>query len=102
MIKVLFITTPSAAAQILVERVLEEAKKDSMELSIEIASEEEGFERLAPEDFDLLLLCPTLRFLLNRPEKMEAFKEIPMAVVDSINYGALDGRALLKLINFTL
>ena len=98
MLKILFMTAPSTASTLLSKRIKDTAKSDGLEIDIEIASEEEVFARANVDNFDMVLVCPTLRFLFNRPEKMHIFGDTPVAVIQTQIYGSLDARAILSLI----
>ena len=97
--KVLFIAPSHMSTTKLVERTIDIAKESGVEIYIEIADEAEGLRRIASEPFDVLLINPMLRYLLNNKKENAAIpRRMPTVVVDSVIYGKLDGRALFNLI----
>lgn len=47
-------------------------------------------------DVDVLLLGPQVRYLLPKMQKVMGERGIPVAVIESINYGTMNGEAVLK------
>ncbi|MDR2167918.1 MAG: hypothetical protein LBE35_08745 [Clostridiales bacterium] len=96
--KILFITSQYRATDILVQRTMDMAKKEGIELKFEVKGETEAFALLAQEDFDLILLNPMLRFLVNNTGENALPKGIRVETIGSKTYGSLDAASLLQLI----
>ncbi len=47
-------------------------------------------------DIDVVLLGPQVRYLLGKMQEVMKPKGIPVAVIDSMNYGTMNGEAVLK------
>jgi PTS system cellobiose-specific IIB component len=48
------------------------------------------------DDVDVIMLGPQVRFLLSKVEAAVKNKNVRVAVVDIMNYGRMDGEAVLK------
>ena len=93
--RLLFITSPSVATDILVKRALDASRTYDFPVQIDTKGEKEGFAQLAKESFDMILLSPLLRYVLNDSDKKELFKDTPIYLVDSMIYGSLNGEAII-------
>ncbi|MCL2854406.1 MAG: hypothetical protein FWE21_02155 [Defluviitaleaceae bacterium] len=100
MTKILFISPARKSRDIMTARAMQEARSAGIMISITTATEKEGLARLATEDdFGLILLCPNLRFLLNKEEGAALLNKTPLIVVPSNILGSLDGVGLLRIID---
>jgi len=93
--KVLLISIPAIATTILTERIIAAAKKQGASIELTTLPEAEGLARI--NEFDVLLLPPYLRYLLNRRKNLGAKRELVVKVIDSVPFGSLDGEAVLKV-----
>lgn len=48
------------------------------------------------DEADVLLLGPQVRFLLGQMQKLGDEKGIPVAVIETVNYGMMNGAAVLE------
>jgi cellobiose-specific phosphotransferase system component IIB len=99
--RILFVTLLHQATETLIERVMAEAEKTGTDISIYITTHKAIGETTIEnqdQDYDLILLSPLLRFLQSNPERAGLSNNIPIKTIDSKIYGALDGSALLALI----
>jgi len=94
--KVLLISIPVIATTILSKRMADAAKAQQLDIELTILAESEGLARI--NEFDVLLLPPYLRYLLNRRKNLGAKRELVVKVIDSVPFGNLDGEAVLKII----
>jgi len=92
--KVLIISTPSIASQRLIENTHKALEQKNIKVEIDCMSENKARKHL--EDYDLILIDPVLRFLLNL--KNFPSGNLNIAVIDSFDYGKLDGQAIAKYI----
>ncbi|GIN84760.1 PTS sugar transporter subunit IIB [Heyndrickxia sporothermodurans] len=70
------------------------AAQKNEEISIFAVAEAEARNHF--EEIDILLLGPQVRFLKGKLEKKLAEKGIPVQVIDSIDYGTMNGEAVLN------
>ncbi|MCL2349997.1 MAG: hypothetical protein FWC67_00820, partial [Defluviitaleaceae bacterium] len=96
--RILFVTPPYMATNILIDRTMQAAENAGLELSIEVMDDERAFATLERETFDMMLVNPLLRFFRNDPSKIAALGATPMVIVGSKIYGSLDGEGMVKLI----
>jgi len=101
--KILFISPARKSREMLVARVMTEARNAGIEIEINTATEKEGLVRLASdEEVDMILLCPGIRFLLNEPEEVKLLRKVPIIIVPSDVFGSLDAPSLLHTIRSIL
>jgi cellobiose-specific phosphotransferase system component IIB len=79
---------------------MEIAKREGVELKFTIVDEFDGAKLIKNEEFDLVLLNPLLRFLLNNTDEniFTLSGKSPIKMLDSKIYGSLNAEALYKLI----
>jgi PTS system cellobiose-specific IIB component len=74
---------------------------------MEVAAKAQGMEGkiwavasdVVPENIgeaDVLLIGPQVRFMLSQMKKIGDEKGVPVAVIDSLNYGMMNGKAVLE------
>ncbi len=90
---IMLVCSAGMSTSLLVSKMLAAAKKRDLEINIYAVSESEAGKNL--DRVDVLLLGPQVRYLLGKMEKRVADRGIPVAVIDSINYGTMNGEAVL-------
>ena len=85
--------SPTIAAQKLAESMVIAAYGG---INVEILSQSKAKGRLG--EFDIILLSPNLRHLLNRLHTLGIPEGIPVHVIQSNVFGDLNGKEVLKLI----
>jgi cellobiose PTS system EIIB component len=65
-------------------------------ISARIWAVSESVVRSEIEEADVLLLGPQVRFILNEMKKICGEKNIPVEVIDMMNYGMCNGEAILE------
>jgi PTS system cellobiose-specific IIB component len=94
--RVLFVCSAGMSTSLIVEKTLAVAKEQKFEVSIEAIPEAELKSKI--EDCDLVLLGPQVRYLLGNVKKIADPQGINVSVMDPINYGRLNGAAILEQI----
>lgn len=94
--KVLFICSAGMSTSLLVTKTLAAAKEKGLEIDIEAMSEAEAKNHL--DNVSVILLGPQVRFLLGNVQKMVEGKNVAVEVIDTLNYGRMDGKAVLEQI----
>ena len=96
MINVLMISMPAIATTILAKRVKAAARERQFAMELTVLSESEGLTCI--NEFDMLLLPPHLRHLLNMRTGFGARDGLVVKVIDSTIFGDLNGEAVLDVI----
>ena len=93
---IVFICLMGMSTSLLVKKVKEAAEKRSIKMNITAMSEGEALRQT--EGIDAILLGPQVKYLL--PQFKEKFnpKNVSVEVIDYMNYGMLDGDAVLNQI----
>ncbi|MCL2415770.1 MAG: hypothetical protein FWD01_03050 [Defluviitaleaceae bacterium] len=94
--KVLLIGPVGASTVILADRVKALANSREAELEINIENKITGIGNL--HEYDVLLLAPTIRFMMDDIPKLESFKNTAVATIDSRVFGSLNAAVVLDMI----
>jgi len=97
---VLMISMPAIATTILAKRVKAAAHERQFAMELTVLSESEGMPCI--NEFDILLLPPHLRHLLNMRKGFGAEDGLIVKVIDSTIFGDLNGEAVLNIIQDSL
>ncbi|SCY36464.1 PTS sugar transporter subunit IIB [Alkaliphilus peptidifermentans] len=92
--KIMLVCSAGMSTSLLVTKMTTSAVKKGVLAKIFAVSETEASKHF--DDIDVLLLGPQVRYLLSKMEKSLAGKGVPVAVIDSINYGTMNGEAVLN------
>ncbi|WP_138496512.1 PTS sugar transporter subunit IIB [Paenibacillus pinistramenti] len=91
---ILLACSAGMSTSMLVTKMEEAAKARGMEGKIwAVASD------VVPENIseaDVLLIGPQVRFMLSQMKKIGDEKGVPVAVIDSMSYGTMNGKAVLE------
>lgn len=90
MYKILIAAPLTLAAQILVKKIQEIAVQKGEKFEVTLLSETEATKQHS--QFDVILLAPTLRFLIN----YDIFPEKTTTVIESEDFGSLDATAIFQ------
>lgn len=93
MINITLICAAGMSTSMLVAKMKEAAEKDGVEANI-IAMGESAF-MTYDGPTDVLLLGPQIGHLLKELEKNYADRNLPMAVIDFVDYGMMNGKKVL-------
>ncbi|AST57112.1 PTS cellobiose transporter subunit IIB [Thermoanaerobacterium thermosaccharolyticum] len=92
--KITLICAAGMSTSLMVTKMKEAAKKLGEEVEIR-ATPESKFEQYE-NDTDILLLGPQVGFLLNKYKQTYEPKGIKVDVIDSVDYGMMNGEKVLK------
>jgi PTS system cellobiose-specific IIB component len=93
MITVRLFCSCGMSTSLLVTKMQESAKKRGIEVDIEAFPEAEMSKRL--ENVDVVLLGPQVRYALNKSKKICEPKKIPIEMINSMDYGLMNGEKVL-------
>lgn len=89
--RIILFCAAGMSTSLLVNKMKEAAKSDSFEAYIEAFSVNEIDKK--GHDADCILLGPQVRYQLKKTE--EKYPDKPVAVIDMLAYGTMDGRRVL-------
>lgn len=94
MIKIVLVCSAGMSTSLLVNKMKDSAKKQGIEADILAVPEVEA--KKNTEATDVVLLAPQVRYLLDKMKKDLVPLGIPVAVIESIHYGTMNGDAVIK------
>lgn len=92
--KITLICSGGMSTSLMVSKMEAAAKKDGIEIEIR-ATAESKFEEYE-DDTDILLLGPQIGFMLDKYKELYKDKKMKIDVIDSIDYGMMNGEKVLK------
>ncbi len=90
---IMLICCAGMSTSLLVTKMNEAAKKSGADVNVFAASQAEVKNH---SNVDVVLLGPQVRYLLGGIQKEMEPKGIPVAVIDTMHYGMMNGEAVLK------
>ncbi len=93
MTKIMLLCSAGMSTSMLVQRMETAATEASIEAQIWACGEGEARTRI--DECDVILLGPQVRFLKGEFEKLIAGKSIKLDVINSTDYGTMNGKAVL-------
>lgn len=91
---ILLVCSAGMSTSLLEKKMCQAAEKKGLELTIRAVSELEA--RNYTGEIDVLLLGPQVKYLLNTMKELMTGRSVAVGVIDSINYGMMDGKAVLE------
>ncbi|MGX8797307.1 PTS sugar transporter subunit IIB [Fusibacter sp. JL298sf-3] len=91
--RIMLVCSAGMSTSMLVTKMKKAATEQSIDAEIFACSEAEAKEKYG--EVDVILLGPQVRFLLSNIKKAVESRNIPVAVIDSIEYGTMNGAAVL-------
>jgi len=91
--KIMLVCCAGMSTSLLVKKMEDAAKLKNIEVEIFAVGEAEVKNH---ENVDAVLLGPQVRYLFSKMEKIMDSKGIPIAIIDSIFYGTMNGEAVLN------
>lgn len=88
---ILLMCSAGMSTSIMVKKMTEAAQKLQSDVTIKAIPEQALSENLAATD--IILLGPQIRFLLDKVQM--AAKDIPVRVIDTMDYGTMNGEKIL-------
>ncbi|GAA0591904.1 lactose/cellobiose PTS transporter subunit IIB [Virgibacillus siamensis] len=92
--KIMLVCSAGMSTSLLVTKMEKAAAEKDEEITIFAVSEAEASNHF--DDIDILLLGPQVRFLKSKLEKRLADYNVPVQVIESIDYGTLNGEKVLN------
>jgi PTS system cellobiose-specific IIB component len=92
--KIVLVCSAGMSTSLLVTKMQDAAKKQGLEVEIIAVPEVEAKHHTSGTD--VVLLAPQVRYLLNKMQQDLKPYGIPVAVIESINYGMMKGDAVIK------
>ncbi|OOM77228.1 lichenan-specific phosphotransferase enzyme IIB component [Clostridium puniceum] len=92
--KITLICAGGFSTSMLVSKMEEEAKNKEIEVEIRATAESKFWEY--ENDTDVLLLGPQVGYLLDKFKKKYSEKEIKISIIDSVDYGMMNGKKVLN------
>lgn len=90
---IMLVCSAGMSTSLLVTKMETAIKAKGVDIKVFAVSEAEAKRHY--EEIDVLLLGPQVRFLKKKIEKALEGKNIPVEVIDSIDYGTMNGESVL-------
>ncbi|MDQ0175575.1 PTS sugar transporter subunit IIB [Bacillus chungangensis] len=90
---ILLVCSAGMSTSLLVTKMEKAALEKQLDITILAVAEAEASHHY--DQTNIVLLGPQVRFLKSKIEKQLAGKNIPVQVIDSIDYGTMNGEAVL-------
>lgn len=91
--RIMLVCSTGMSTSLLVKKMKEAAIEQKMEVEIFAVAQSDMKNQ---KDVDIILLGPQVRFLLNEIKAKMNKKGIPVAVIDSVDYGTMNGKKVLE------
>ncbi|MBB6214379.1 PTS system cellobiose-specific IIB component [Anaerosolibacter carboniphilus] len=91
--KIMLVCSAGMSTSLLVKKMAEYAQKQGIEVEVFAVSEADVINH---EDIDVVLLGPQVRYLLSKLQPIMEPMGVPVAVIESIHYGMMNGEAVVK------
>lgn len=88
----MLVCSAGMSTSMLVKKMQDAATSKSIEVEIFAVAEADARNH---KDVNVILLGPQVRFLLKKIQEMVASDNIPVQVIESVNYGTMNGDAVL-------
>ena len=92
--KIMLVCSSGMSTSLLVQKMQKTAEQKELEIDIEAVAEAELKNRIS--EIDVILLGPQVKYLLDDMKKRMKKHDIAVDVIDSINYGTMNGEAVLE------
>lgn len=92
--KILLVCCAGMSTSLLVSKMQAAAERKSIECRIQAIGEADVKDYI--DDTDILLLGPQVRFLLSKFKKSLEGKDIPVEVINTVDYGTMNGVKVLE------
>lgn len=91
--KIMLVCSAGMSTSMLVKKMQDVATLKNIEVEIFAVAEADARNH---KDVSVILLGPQVRFLLNKIKEMVAQEGTPVQVIESVNYGTMNGEAVLN------
>lgn len=94
MYNILLVCSAGMSTSLLVTKMQKAAGEQGIEVNIRAIAEADLKNNL--ENLDVLLLGPQVRYMLSKMKDLMEPKGIPVDVINSVNYGTMNGAKVLR------
>lgn len=94
--KVYLFCSGGMSTGILASNMQQDAEKRMLNLKVDAFPLEEMDEIMNKDKPDLVLLGPQIQFMFDEVKEKYSDKEVPILVIDSLQYGMMDGHGVLE------
>ncbi|HCR43390.1 MAG TPA: PTS sugar transporter subunit IIB [Ruminococcaceae bacterium] len=91
--KILLFCSAGMSTSLMVTKMRKAAEKKNIDVTIDAFPEAEMAKHL--DGTDVVLLGPQIRYAYKRAQKLCEPKNIPVALINSVDYGMMDGEKVL-------
>lgn len=91
---IVLVCTAGMSTSLLAAKMKEIAAKAELEIKLEALAQSEL--KNYPKKIDLIFLGPQVKYLLNNLKRDYKDSDVQVEVIDSLDYGSLDGKAVLN------
>ena len=92
--RIMLICSAGMSTSLLVQKMEAAAKEAKVECKIWASAEADAKKQL--DDVDVVLLGPQVRFIKDQMIKAIGDRPVKLDIIDTMNYGRMDGKAVLK------
>lgn len=93
---IMLVCSAGMSTSMLVSAMKKEIKNMELEANVFAKPSTEAIEYAETEEVSVLLLGPQVKFMESRFKESLEGKNIPIAVIDSRNYGTMNGKKVLQ------
>ena len=94
MVNIMLVCSAGMSTSLLVNKMNKVAKEKGMNVNVFAVAEADA--KNIMDKIDVVLLGPQVRYLLPKMKELMEPKGIPVDVVDTINYGTMNGEKVLE------
>ena len=94
MVNIMLVCSAGMSTSLLVNKMNKVAKEKGMNVNVFAVAEADAKNNM--DKIDIVLLGPQVRYLLPKMKELMEPKGIPVDVVDTINYGTMNGEKVLE------
>lgn len=91
---IMLVCSAGMSTSLLVTKMKKAAEEQNIDVEVFAVSEAES--KNYAHQANVVLLGPQVRYILEKMKAMMAFREVPVAVINSADYGMMNGKAVLK------
>ncbi len=92
--RIMLVCSAGMSTSLLVKKMKEEAAVDNQDIEVLAVSEADS--KNYANEVDVVLLGPQVKYMLDKMKAVFEPKGIPVEVISSVDYGMMNGKAVLK------
>ena len=94
--RIVLFCSAGMSTSLLVTRMKKVAEAKGIDVSIDAFPEVDMQKQLDEEQVDVVLIGPQIKYLLKKLKKLCDEKDVPISVINYIDYGMMDGEKVLN------